>query len=326
MQIQTVKGPVAKQDFGFCHSHEHLFLAPGQPSSLNPALCIDDYQRSVEELLLFQSCGGRAIVDAQPLGCGRIESWLLEASLATDIHIVASTGFHKLSFYHDDHWIRKYEQDRLTDLFVHELTAGMFLRTDAAEPDNHMSAKAGVIKTAMDEDRMNDPDKRWFRAAASAAIRTGAPILCHIESYAQAETLVHMYLELGVPAGQIIICHLDRKLDQLASHRKLGEMGVYLEYDTIARYKYHSDEEEALLIRQMMEWGLEKQVLLGLDTTRERLKSYGGKIGLDFIRAHFMPLLKQTGIRDEHIRLMMIDNPANAFAIRSSSSQTIRLN
>jgi 5-phospho-D-xylono-1,4-lactonase len=317
MPIQTVRGLVAKQDFGFCHSHEHLFLAPGQPSSLNPALCLDDYQRSVAELLLFHSCGGRAVVDAQPLGSGRIESWLVEASLAADIHIVASTGFHKLSFYRDDHWIRKYERDRLTDIFVHELTEGMFLRTDLAEPNSCMTAKAGVIKTAMDEDRMNDPDKRWFHAAAYAAIRTGAPILCHIESYAQAETLVHMYLGLGVPAGQIIICHLDRKLDRLASHRKLGELGVYLEYDTIARYKYHSDEEEALLIRQMMEWGLEKRVLLGLDTTRERMKSYGGKIGLDFISRQFIPLLKQTGIRDEHIRKMMIDNPADAYSMRN---------
>ncbi|UKS28285.1 hypothetical protein LOZ80_04940 [Paenibacillus sp. HWE-109] len=318
MLIQTVRGPVAMQDFGFCHSHEHLFLAPGQPSSLNPALCLDDYDQSVEELLLFQSCGGRAIVDAQPLGCGRIEAWLLEASIRTDTHIVASTGFHKLSFYRDDHWIRKYEQDRLFDLFVHELTEGMFLRTDLDEPNSCMTAKAGVIKTAMDEERMNDPDKRWFHAAAYAAIHTGAPILCHIESYTQAETLVNMYLELGVPAGQIIICHLDRKLDHLAMHRKLGEMGVYLEYDTIARYKYHSDEEEARLIRQMMDWGLEKRVLLGLDTTRERMKSYGGKIGLDYISRHFIPLLKHNGVSNEHIRLMMTDNPANAFALKAS--------
>lgn len=168
----------------------------------------------------------------------------------------------------------------------------------------------------MDEERMNDPDKKWFRAAASTAVRTGAPLLCHIESSDQAEELVTMYLESGVPAEQIIICHLDRNLDRLESHRKLGKMGVYLEYDTIARYKYHSDEEEVKLIRQMMEWGMEKQILLGLDTTRERLKSYGGRIGLDFISHHFIPLLQQSGITNGQIHSMMIENPAEAFSMR----------
>lgn len=80
MSIQTVRGRIANNELGFCHSHEHLFLAPGQPSALNPALCLDDYDRSVEEINLYKSCGGRAIVDAQPLGCGRIESWLIDAS------------------------------------------------------------------------------------------------------------------------------------------------------------------------------------------------------------------------------------------------------
>ncbi|MFF2090604.1 phosphotriesterase [Paenibacillus sp. NPDC058174] len=318
MPIHTVRGNVDKQQLGFCHSHEHLFLAKGHPATLNPALCLDDYEKTLEELLSLRSCGGRAVVDAQPLGSGRMEAWLLQASIDADMHIIASTGFHKLIFYRDDHWIHRYSEEQLTEVFVHELTEGMYTGTDLGEPVHSIAAKAGIIKTAMDAQRMNDPNKRWFNAAAAAAIRTGAPILCHIESYDEADELVRMYMEQGVPADQIIVCHLDRKLDYPERHRRLAELGVYLEYDTIARYKYHGDEEEAELIRQMMDWGLERQVLLGLDTTRERMKSYGGSIGLDFISVSFLPLLRQYGVTENQIASMMIGNPANAFEWREA--------
>ncbi|MEK8126619.1 hypothetical protein WMW72_01715 [Paenibacillus filicis] len=316
MFIQTVRGVIDSGELGFCHSHEHLFLEAGHPSSLNPALCLDDYDKTLAELRLLRGVGGRAVVDAQPLGCGRMEASLLDASVETGMHLIASTGFHKLDFYNEHHWIRRYDQERLTEIFIHELTIGMYVGTDREEPGDFIPARAGIIKTAMDEQRMNDPDKRWFYAAADAALRTGAPILCHIESYEQAEALASFYMERGVPAGQIIICHLDRSLDQPLAHRRLAEQGLYLEYDTIARYKYHGDEEEAALIRQMMDWGLERQVLLGLDTTRQRMKSYGGAIGLDFIAERFIPLLRQYGVTEKQVHRMMVLNPADAFAMR----------
>ncbi|MFF2481438.1 phosphotriesterase [Paenibacillus sp. NPDC058071] len=323
MTIQTVRGPIDKTQFGFCHSHEHLFLAEGHPSTLNPALHMDEYDKTLAELRMLHDCGGRAVVDAQPLGSGRMEEWLLKVSSESDVHVVASTGFHKLSFYREDHWIHRFDEERLEQIFVHELTQGMYTGTDKGEPSAHIGAKAGIIKTAMDEDRMNDPDKRWFNAAAAAARRTGAPIMCHIESYEQADELVDMYMSRGILAEQIIICHLERSLDKPQNHRKLAELGIYLEYDTIGRFKYHSDEGEAELIRQMMDWGLGNQLLLGLDTTRQRMKHYGGSIGLDYLSQQFLPLLKQYGVTAEQIDRMMIHNPAEAFSFKPPFSSRV---
>jgi len=233
--IQTVNGRLKADELGFCHSHEHLFLAPGQPARVNPVLQIDDYLLTIQELFSFKGIGGNAIVDAQPLGCGRMERALLEASRETGISIIASTGFHKLNMYVENHWIRQLAAEHLFDLFVHELTTGMFEGTDDANPEKWMPAKAGIIKTAVDESRMLDPDKRWFEAAAAAAVSTGAPILCHVESARQAEWLVQFYVDHGVAPVKIIICHLDRTLDQSQVHLDLARLGVFLEYDTIGR-------------------------------------------------------------------------------------------
>lgn len=314
--IQTVLGPVPPERLGFCHSHEHLFLAPGRPAEIHPDLRIDDFELTLAELRQFYAAGGRAVVDAQPLGCGRMEAELVRASELSGVHIAASTGFHKFAMYGEGHWIRRFAESELRELFVGELTKGMHVGTDRAEPGDRITARAGVLKTAVDEERINDPDKRWFRAAAAAALETGAPLLCHVESAEQAVWLSDYYIGEGVPPDGIIICHLDRKLDRPDIHRKLLERGIYLEYDTIGRYKYHSDEEEARWIAGMLEAGWEDRLLAGLDTTRARLLAYGGMIGLTHIAESFLPLLRRCGATERQLSKLMIGNPARAFRFR----------
>ena len=86
-----------------------------------------------------------------------------------------------------------------------------------------------------------------------------------------------------------------------------------MEFDTIGRFKYHSDEDEAKFIVKLVEEGYEDTILLGLDTTRDRLKSYGGSIGLDYISKNFIPTLKDFGLSDKIIEKFLVTNPAKAF-------------
>ncbi|MFD1414368.1 phosphotriesterase family protein [Oceanobacillus jeddahense] len=312
--IQTVQDHIYPEQLGFCHSHEHLFLAEGQPAKLNPALRIDDYEATIAELEMFRSIGGQAIVDAQPLGSGRMEAELAEASLQTGTHIIASTGFHKLAFYPDNHWIRTFSMEELKAVFIHELTAGMYVGTDSRPPKEYTNHKAGQIKTAIDAERLADPDKKWFIAAAQASIETGIPIMCHTETVEQGIYLTDFYLNEGVSPENIIVCHLDRKLDNIEAHKEIADKGCFVEYDTIGRFKYHDDASEIEMLKQMLEWGFEDSILLGLDTTRQRLKSYGGEIGLDYIIENFIPHMQKCGISNNHIEKFMVQNPSIAFS------------
>jgi hypothetical protein len=77
----TVNGPIWSKQLGFCHSHEHLFIARGKLADINPSLCIDNFEKTVEELKLYKKSGGISVVDAQPVGCGRmanLANYLLE--------------------------------------------------------------------------------------------------------------------------------------------------------------------------------------------------------------------------------------------------------
>lgn len=92
--------------------------------------------------------------------------------------------------------------------------------------------------------------------------------------------------------------------------------GVYLEFDTVARPKYHSDGYEIKLIQTVCDAGFSDRLLLGLDTTRQRLRSYGDPSapGLDYIITRFIPQLIGSGIPAGTVDMFMKHNPAGALS------------
>src|SRR5659263_690134 len=125
--IRTVAGDIEPEALGYCQCHEHLFIAKGISWEKVPSLILDDYLKTTEELELYFEKGGSAVVDAQPVGCGRMTAELLQASEQSGVHIIASTGFHKFDFYDSKHFVFEMDQSQLEQLFVDELTTGMYI-------------------------------------------------------------------------------------------------------------------------------------------------------------------------------------------------------
>jgi predicted metal-dependent phosphotriesterase family hydrolase len=314
--IRTVTGDIKPEQLGYCQSHEHLFIADGQSAKLVPSLRLDDFDATCAELELYKKHGGVSIADAQPVGCGRMADMQLRASEKTGVNILASTGFHKLIFYPDDHWLKTIDGNELAELFIDEITNSMYMDCDSSRPFHRVNARAGIIKTASDLEGPVGEYEKFFSAAAYASAQTGAPILSHTEMGKGALEQIRLFTDHNVPEESIIICHLDRVLTDMGYLMEAASTGVYLELDTIGRYKYHSDEDEAAFISKLVENGYEDRILLGLDTTRERMKSYGGTLGLDYMFDTFFPLLNSYGISNELIHKFTVTNPAKAFAIK----------
>ncbi len=308
--IRTVMRDVDPDSLGFTQCHEHLMLTKGQSYLCNKALCIDDLSKSRCELERYVQNGGRSVVDAQPVGCNRDSESLAALMDTTGVNIIASTGFHKMAFYPEDHWIKSMSEDRLAELFTDELMRGMFTGTDTEFCPVQHSAMAGIIKTALDSCDLEQPYERLFRAAARAQKATGAPMMVHIENGSDPELLLHFITDLGVSTEKLYFCHMDRACEQMDAFLNVLKAGVTLEFDTIGRFKYHSDVFECDLIKRILDHGYEDLLLLSLDTTRDRLKAYNeNAIGLDYILTHFLPELRQTGVTDLQIGKMTVENP-----------------
>jgi phosphotriesterase-related protein len=282
---------------------------------------LDDYDKTVQELRSYRQAGGCSLVDAQPVGCGRIAQWLERASRDSGVAVIAVTGFHRPFMYPADHWIHTASAEKLSALFVRELLEGMFLDGDDAWPERTGSARAGVIKAAAGPEGISGRWETLFEAAAEASSRTGAPILCHTEGGKGGLEILRFFTDRGIAPDRLILCHLDRIPDNAGPMAEVAAAGAWLELDTIGRFKYHSDESEMDMIRYLHDHGLGGRILLGLDTTRTRMRSYGGGIGLDYIHASFFPLLRQNGFQEPQLRLMIAGNPAKALARKYEGAQ-----
>ena len=311
--IITVTGPVAPDELGFTHSHEHILLRKGQSFLVNEQLWQDEPEKSLAELRTYAAAGGGAILDAQPVGCGRMALAMQQISEESGVKIIASTGFHKLIFYPQDHWIFTAPAESLRDLYVKELTEGMFDDGDLAWPNLMTTARAGQIKTALDTEGLSERYLRLFTAAAMAQKETGAPLMVHVEKGSDPEELFAFLLDKGIDPGRMIFCHLDRACDDLSVHERLAQAGCFLEYDTIGRFKYHSDADECGMIARLVQAGHAGRLLLSLDTTRARLGAYGGQIDLCYLLHTFLPQLREYGIGEEYIQMFMRENPPMAF-------------
>ncbi len=311
--IRTVTGDIPPEQLGACQCHEHIYISGDRLGPHTPVRPIDDFACSAAELRDYAAAGGCALVDAQPQSCGGAVEVLRRLSAETGVKIIASAGFHKLAFYRQDSAVMIDPEQALARRFAAEIRQG-----------------AGIIKTAVDRDGISGRYCLLHAAAAAAAAETGAAVLCHVEQGASLMELIAFYSFREIAPERLILCHADRAVPDRGAHLAALREGVYLEYDTICRPKYHDDAQEAALILYLLEKGYENQLLMGLDTTRERLTHYSRRdclcsvgnfsgasaAGLSYIRRQFLPLLRRSGAAARQLDLIMTKNPACALQLR----------
>lgn len=314
--IRTVLGDIPAGCLGHTQCHEHLFIAKGKPFAVNPALYMDSLPAGEAELRAYAGAGGGALVDAQPVFCGRMPRALRAAAQHTGVPILAVTGAHKLAFYPETAPVFTLSEDALYRLFRDEVQTGML---DAAGVPTGI--RAGLVKIALDAPGAGQSPVygKLYRAAAAAAKETGAALMVHTEAGADVLGAVRWLEGQGVPPRRLILCHLERAWNDLVYHREALESGAYLCYDSVNRPQYLSQARELAFFQQAVGLGRGGQVLLGLDTTRARLRAYGADMGLDFILTTFLPALRQAGISQESIGAFTRKNPARALKMEPTA-------
>lgn len=314
--IQTVAGPISPVLVTFCHCHEHLMISKGVSCTINDNLLINDFQKTLLELQCFAAAGGTTIVDAQPTGCNRAAWSLRQLGKESGVQIIASTGFHKMIFYPRNHWIFRYDEKQLTQVFLHEANIGMYIDCDNALPEFWIDARAGMIKCALDINNLDIQYRKLFNAACNAAKYSGLPLMVHIEQGSDPLALLQYLKSQSINLNRVIFCHMDRSCPDISLHKEILKQGVFMEYDTIGRFKYHDDKKEAAIFSELINAGYEDRLLFSLDTTRERLKSYNPDgVGLAYILNSFVPLLKSCGITDSQIKKIACHNSRGILSI-----------
>ncbi|WP_297316316.1 phosphotriesterase family protein [Bifidobacterium indicum] len=325
---RTILGDVDPKTLGVVNSHDHLIRVGAGEVYLDGDHQLDSVEKAETEAGYFAKASlnwsdqGGTVVDMCPINCGRDIEKLVEVARSVDhLQVIGATGFHREHVYLEtqSHWINRYSVDQIADLVIADITEGID-RNDYTGPLVDRSPyKAGVIKIGTAYGKITPFEHKCMEAAAKAAIETGAPINTHTTygtcGLEQAQTLI----DLGVPANQIAIGHIQRNADVYYLEQIL-DLGVYLEIDGTNRIKYQPDSNRIMELKAFKEDGFEDRILLGTDSgKRSYQKVYGSVSGVDYNPAVDGPRMIAEGFDPAYVDKLLIGNARTFFAFRKEA-------
>lgn len=337
--VPTVRGWVSAEALGITLMHEHLLvdLTSGAGSAAAVTATrwgdairlenLDDVRRNYEsyrtnlelldrdeaiaEIGLFKRAGGGCIVDATTPGIGRDGRGLRAISKAADLHVVMGCGFYTAGFHPPD--MDRRSVDDLAQEMIHDLTVGA----------------DGVVAGLIGEIGLSWPahpnEMKALHAAARAQRATGAPISIHPGRDARGPRLaLEAVLEAGASPDRTIVDHLEGRFDRIEQFIDLAMTGCYLEIDlfgfetsympTNLDFDMPNDAGRVRILRELIEHGHGKQLLISSDMAMKyHRKRYGGW-GYDHIPLQVVPLMRRRGLTQEQIDDILVHNPARALA------------
>jgi len=252
----------------------------------------------VEELARWAGAGGRTLIEMTAPDFGRdIAAVRRIAERVPQVHILVTTGFNRP--WYMGRWVYELDEAEAIGRAVREITIGI----------GDIGIRAAVIKAGTEYNMLDEPGRRLLRIAAAAYRDTGAPIITHTTAGTMGPEQVAYLSEQGVAPHRVCLSHMDRNLD-FEVHAALARAGVFLGYDCAGKSKYGPDSARVAFIRQMMDAGYGRRILLGNDLGRPSYwVSYGGGPGLDYVLTRFVPRLRESGILDDGIRDLLVHNP-----------------
>lgn len=314
-RIETVLGAIAPEQLGFTDYHDHLITIGGGEEKADRDLRLDRVDYAIDAMREFKAAGGGALVDMNPIDCGRQVEMLREIAEASGVHIIACTGFQRSIYYDAEHWVNKYSVDEIAELIALEVTQGVEINNYAGPIIRRSKAKAGVIKFATHYNMIKPMERRVIEAACKASIKTGAPISTHTERGTMGLEAIDLIEKYGVDPRRVTLGHVDRNPD-LNYHKKMAARGVTLGYDGPSRAKYWPDSVLIELIKGMCAAGYADNIMLGGDNGRATMwKQYFGAYGHNYIIEHFVPRLLEEGVSAEDVHKITVLNPMRQFSI-----------
>lgn len=307
-QIQTVLSPVAPGDLGFTLPHEHTKCSLWWiENRWDYWELIGDEPRINEELAAYKALGGGAIVDVTPIGIGRDLARLARLSQATGLHIVAGAGWYRQAYYPAEARIDRRSIDDLANEIVQEFVDG--------------PVRPGIIgEIGTDKPWVTAQEERVFRAAARAALRTGASVTTHAVQSDVGLAQLAILEDEGLDPARIVIGHCDSH-PRIEHWREIVRRGAHVQADFLGMsftpLERAGEPKVVELISTLLNEGFEKQILLSQDVCHDsQLTSYGGN-GYTYLQKSFLPRLAAAGVDAAAIKTITVENPARLLTLRT---------
>lgn len=303
--IRTVAGDVDGIS-GRILPHEHLQIDLSAQKGEANRIGAADEADVIDDLRKAKALGLAAITDLSAPGWGRDPVALRRISEGAGVHVVCASGFYWDPF--PDIAVTG-SVETLRDHMIAEVTRGV----------DGSGICCGVIKVGTPRGTPNEAADKLFRAAALAAMATGAPVITHTSSTDQAPWHVRVLERAGMDMRHVVISHMGAA-GNVAQLLEIGRAGVFMGIDKVSFPKGPTNVQLADLVRAACDKGLERQLLLSSDVARKTfLHRHGGR-SYSTVFADFVPMLRERGLSPALIESLVCDNPRRLLTIAARST------
>ena len=298
---------------------ENRFWIEYNHSSHLDNLHLESTEEAIEELSLFKSLGGHALVELTTRGIHPRPQRLRHVSQATGLHIIMGTGYY-VQKTHPEDFDGVHVNDVVSQL-VHDLTVGCEApEFDSKQTTEPTRIKAGIIGELGCSYPLHPGEAKVLRAAAVAQRQTGVAISLHPGRNRESPfEIIDVLRDAGADLSRCIMGHIDRTLQSPSDLLRLAETGVVVEFDLfgveVSKYWFNesvdmpSDGQRLDLLMTLVEHGYGQNLVISHDIySKHRLRRYGGH-SYDHILRNIVPRMRLRGFSEEIINSILIDTP-----------------
>lgn len=293
--IMTILGPIEPEELGVCLPGTRFLPepAPGQSDRERTRLLAG----AADELEAFASVGGRSVVDIATAITGRDMPALQRLTQLVPSHLIAAAGFPAGG------------DDAISGL-ERELREGL----------DGTGVQAGLIAVRARDLQHGDV----LAATVAIAIRDGLPLLVEVATWNECAPFLAAWAAAGPLPSLILAGPVSLPDPDLVA--EASAMGAFLTLRSTG--PGHPRDEAALAagIASLVGAGLGPGLLVTLDLVTPRVRMAGpAEPRASYLIDRIAIALMEAGISAPGVRLLMIENPAQALTVMPTSRGGDRL-
>ena len=305
-QILTVSGPLDPAALGTTLVHEHVLVDFVGADRVTPDRYDADevFQTALPHLLALRERGCHALFEATPAYLGRDPLLLHRLSEASGLHLVTNTGYYgaakdKHVPAHAYHESARQLADRWTKEFRHGVDG-----TDV---------RPGFLKVGVDAGPLSEIDRKLVEAGALCHLDTGLTIAVHTGNGRAALDILATLRQVGVSPEAWVWVHAQNGKDR-PTHDWAARQGAWVEFDGVG---WGPLDGHVNAVVDMKRRGRLGRVLVSQDAGWYHVGEPGGGTYRPYTALfdRFVPALQAHGLSEGDIQMILVDNPARAFAI-----------
>lgn len=327
--IETVLGPIEAGSWGPTSMHDHLASDSSalRREGVEPApiglsvepehygylrwnmlaladnLRMDTPDLIADELMAAVAAGQHAMVESTSWGLGPSHSVLPDIARRSGMSVVCSYGA----------YIPRTLPAWVAAMGEHELERHLEAALTVRVPDTDY--RAGILGIMGTTAELLEEEIRMLRAAARAAVSTGAAVTVRLEpEQPRGIEVLRIMAAEGLPADRVVFTNADEFMGRavwsdLSAAGAVLEMSFGTEAIHAGRVDNPSDRERLAFLAPFATEHPEARIVLGQSTwTKTQLRRHGG-YGYGHLLGRIVPELARRGISRSRLQTMLVDEP-----------------